>query len=48
MGSVSETGFELQTEKDGKVETRQIGFDRVKFLRDLSQKSFGNSLGPGF
>ena len=48
LGVVSDSGFELQTAQKGMIETRQIGFDRVKSVRDLKQKSFAHSLGMGF
>lgn len=48
LRAVSDSGFELQTEREGRIDTGQISFERVKQVRDLDQKSFGHSLGKGF
>ncbi len=45
IGAVSDSGFELDTEKQGK---QQIAFDRVQSIRDLKKKTFGRSLGIGY
>lgn len=45
IGAVSDSGFELDTEKEGK---QQIVFDRVEAIRDLKKKTFGRSLGMGY
>ena len=38
LGAVSDAGFELQTERSGKIETRQIGFDDLQSIKDTSKR----------
>ena len=48
LGAVSDTGFDLQSIQGNKVETRQIGFDGLKSIRDTQRKSFAHSVATGF
>lgn len=48
MGAVDDSGFVLQAVKNGKVEPSKIGFGEVKSIRNLSEESFGKSVGKGF
>lgn len=48
LGAVSDSGFELQTVKGGKIDTAKIAFDQVKSIKDTAKKSFGHSVGKGF
>ena len=48
LGTVSDNGFELQTVKDGKIDTAQVAFDQVKSIKDTTKKSFGHSVGKAF
>ena len=48
LGSVTDSGFELQTVKGGKIDSAQIAFDQVKSVKDTAKKSFGHSLAKGF
>jgi hypothetical protein len=48
LGPVSDSGFELQTMKDGKIVTEQIAFGQVKSVKDTGKKSFGHSVSKGF
>src|SRR5215813_4277255 len=48
LGSVSDTGFDLQTIQRNTVETQQIGFDRLQSIKDTQRKSFVHSLAKGF
>ena len=48
LGAISDTDFEFQTLKHGKLETQQIRFDNLKSIRDTNRSSFGRSLGKGF
>ena len=45
MGAVSDDGFELQTERQGKITTEQIAFDRVKSVKALHRESAGRTVG---
>lgn len=45
IGTVSDTGFDLTTEKRG---MQQIRFEDVKSLRDMRKTTFGRSLGRGY
>ena len=48
LGNVSDTGFELQAVKNGKVDTVQVAFDQLKSIKNTGKESFGHSLGKGF
>ena len=48
LGPVSDSGFELQTMKDGKIVTAQIAFGEVTSIKDTAKKSFGHSVSKGF
>ena len=48
LGAVSDTGFDLQSIRKNTVETQQIGFDRLKSIKDTQRKSFAHSLAKGF
>jgi hypothetical protein len=48
LGPVSDRGFELQTVKEGKIDTVQITFAQAKSINDTTKKSFGHSVGKGF
>jgi hypothetical protein len=48
MGAVDDSGFVVQVVKDGKVEPSKIGFGEVKSIKNLSEESFGKSVGKGF
>lgn len=45
LGAVNDAGFELQTERHGKIATEMVGFERVKWVKQLSHDSTGRSIG---
>lgn len=45
LGSVSDSGFELQTERNGAITTEQVAFERVKSVKGLRHESTGRSIG---
>src|SRR5262245_53368451 len=46
LGSVSDTGFDLQTTEGSKTGTQQIGFDGLTSIR--TRKSAASAVGKGF
>ncbi len=46
MGALDDSGFVVQTVKNGKVETSRIGFEKVKSVWNLSEESLSKSPGP--
>lgn len=45
LGAVSDSGFELQTERKGAITTEQVTFERVKSVKGLRHESTGRSIG---
>ena len=45
LGAVSDAGFELQTERQGKIATELVGFEKVKSVKQLHRESTGRSIG---
>ncbi|MFN7934263.1 MAG: hypothetical protein U0R19_13115 [Bryobacteraceae bacterium] len=48
LGAVSDSGFELQTERNGTITKEQVAFERVKSVRGLRHESTGRSIGRTF